>query len=188
MMAKCPSSPSGIELHPYASVAQRVFGPLAEALDERVENRGVGRAESFALTQVPLVPSQAVVELEALEELATEGVGGGDERFGGRRGDPAGQGSAHLGEINLRAMRLEAHALAVRDEAYRGAFVDERSELPQRPAERGARVVGSVPRNRRASRAPAGVLSPPSSRGRRASSSTPEARRLFRRGAAPGGR
>jgi hypothetical protein len=48
-------------------------------------------------------------------------------------------------EIDLGPMSVECYAVAVGDEPKDVGIVDQRAELAQRPSERSARVVGTIP-------------------------------------------
>ncbi len=141
-----------IERDPRACVRENVrsiASARGEARDQRRQHGDAEPARGLALGAQPFVVAIAIRQIEPFEQLAAHERRDRRERVGRRAGHACGRTARHRGaqarEIDRGTDELDA--IAIRDQP-RLVVVDERAQLRQTPAQRRARIIGTVPQQR----------------------------------------
>jgi hypothetical protein len=104
-------------------------------------------AHILALGHAPGLEVGQVVEVESFEKLAAEGADKPFECVDRKIPEPL-RVAPERGEVDLGAVRLESHGLAVGNNAMRVAIVDQCAKPAQAPAECTTGIVGDFPEQR----------------------------------------
>jgi hypothetical protein len=171
-----------IDLHQFARMRQRGFGPVDQCSGQRRQDAGLQAPQILAFREAPGLEVGEVRQVDPFEELAAEGAG---EllQFGERQGRKIRDALADDEQIDVGAARLERDGVARGDDARRIRLVDQGAQAAQTPAQRSARIVRQMPEHGAEPLAPMQLAVAADRRAARASCATAAALRARHRAA-----
>ena len=121
------------------------MGLRGQLRHQRRQHPHVQSPHHLALGQAPFPIAETVGQVQPLQQLSAELGGGGLQRRPPDVLDAPGQERPHPVPIDVRAGGVERHLVPVGDQVAEPTPLQQRLQLPQRPAQLRPRIVRRVP-------------------------------------------